>query len=323
MQLFVLNILYIFKSIKNTRTRRKMAVLLAMYQKMKLIRQINEDTLKLTRISSKIDRVTKNIEKTQKRFTSLFAQIDKQAQMMQSQATMIFQNMAGLGMNNFANSINPYGFSGINGFIMQNANAFMTGRGIPYQTGTDENDKPTYDYYGGLSQDKIRRMWEHYNSHGGRFVPKTEKDEKGNYNTIYRQDGDEEFGQYMFGVQLTEDQKPNEQIPMYDGFTAEDVQLFNAAIQQAQMQQQQAQMWVQQANTQYGQNVSIWAQAAKAQLEAQQDAALEPLNYEDTMLQLEKEHLDARLQRLRAEKESYDTLVGEEAKNMAPTFGLR
>ena len=315
--------LYIFKSIKITRTRRNMALLLAMYQKMKLIRQINQDTLKLTRITSKIDRVSKNIEKTQKRFTSLFAQIDKQAQMMQSQATMMFQGMAGLGMNNFANSINPYGFNGMNGFIMQAATQFMAGRGIPYQTGTDSDNKPTYEYYGGLSSDKIQRMWQHYNSHGGRFVPLSEKDDKGNFNTIYRQEGDDEFGQFMFGVQLTDDQKPNEQIPRYDGFTAEDVQLFNAAIQQAQMQQQYNQQWVQQATTQYGNNVSIWAEAAKAQLEAQQDAALEPLAYEDTMLQLEKEQLDARLQRLRAEKESYDNLVGEEAKNMAPTFGLR
>mgnify|MGYP003305975308 CR=1 FL=1 len=33
--------------------------------------------------------------------------------------------------------------------------------------------------------------------------------------------------------------------------------------------------------------------------------------------------MSARLKRLRAEKESYDTLVGEEAKNSAPTFGIR
>ena len=94
-----------------------MALLLAMYQKMKLIREINQDTLKLTRITSKIDRVTKNIERTQKRFTSLFAQLDQQAKMMQSNATMVFQGMAGLGMNNFANSTNPYGFTGMNGFV--------------------------------------------------------------------------------------------------------------------------------------------------------------------------------------------------------------
>ena len=33
--------------------------------------------------------------------------------------------------------------------------------------------------------------------------------------------------------------------------------------------------------------------------------------------------MSARLKRLRAEKESYDTLVGEESKNYAPTFGIR
>ena len=299
-----------------------MAMLLAMFQKMRLIREKNQLVLEQTQYSSKLSRLEKNIERKNKYYQSLFTQIGSQAKMMQSQATVMFQGMAGLGMNNFANSINPYGFNGMNGFIMQAATQFMAGRGIPYQTGTDSDNKPTYEYYGGLSSDKIQRMWQHYNSHGGRFVPLSEKDDKGNFNTIYRQEGDEEFGQFMFGVEL-EGQKPNEQIPMYDGFTAEDVQLFNAAIQQAQMQQQYNQQWVQQATTQYGNNVSIWAEAAKAQLEAQQDAALEPLNYEDTMLQLEKEQLDARLQRLRAEKESYDNLVGEEAKNMAPTFGLR
>lgn len=289
-----------------------MALLLAMYQKMRLIREINQDTLKLTRITSKMDRVTKNIERTQKRFTSLFAQLDQQAKMMQTNATMIFQNMAGLGMNNFANSTNPYGFTGMNGFVMQNANAFMAkGPGIPYQNGTDSNSKAIIAYYSGLDQAKIQTLWQHYNQNGGNFVPvKTTKDGQSIAKTESR-------------VLYNAKGGTATDVPVYEGFTQEDVNLFKYAIQQAQMQQQQAQTWVQNANTQYGNNVSIWLDAAKAQLEAEQDKALEPLSYEDTMLQLEKEQLDSRLQRLRAEKESYDTLVGEEAKNMAPTFGLR
>ena len=280
-----------------------MAILLAMYQKMKLIRQINQDTLKLTKISSKMDRVTKNIEKTQKRFTSLFAQLDKQAQQMTNNATIVFQNMQGLGMGNFANAINPYGFNGMNGFIMQNMNGLMTTPkfGVPYKNGDETK------YYGNISQDTLNALWAHYNQNNG-FVPN--KDEDGNPITEER---------VLFNVDGGQKTKVN----VYDGFTQEDVMLFNQAMQQSKIMQQQAQQWVQNANMQYGQNVSIWLDAAKAQLEAEQDAALEPLNYEDTMLQLEKEQLDARLQRLRAEKESYDQLVGEEAKNMAPTFGLR
>ena len=72
-------------------------------------------------------------------------------------------------------------------------------------------------------------------------------------------------------------------------------------------------------------NVSIWVEAARKQL-ASEDYNGEnkkPLNYQETMDNLEKEQLDNRLRRLRAEKESYDALVGDEAKNYAPTFGLR
>ena len=290
-----------------------MALLLAMYQKMKLIREINQDTLKLTRISSKLDRVTKNIEKTQKRFTSLFAQLDQQAQRMQSNATLVFQQMSGLGMNNFANSVNPYGFNGMNGFIMEKMNGLMTSSqfGVQYK-----DDAGNVQYWGNISQDTLAALWANYNQNGG-FAPLKEEDEQGNLKTVYRTASDD-GGLKLFGVG-----NDSETIPKYEGFRHEDVLLFNQAMQQAKMQQQQAQMWVQNANMQYGQNVSIWLDAAKAQLEAEQDAALEPLNYEDTMLQLEKEQLDSRLQRLRAEKESYDQLVGEEAKNMAPTFGLR
>lgn len=295
-----------------------MALLLAMYQKMKLIRQINEDTLKLTRITSKIDRVEKNIKKTQERFTSLFAQIDKQAEMMKSNATVIFQNMSGLGMNNFANSINPYGFNGMNGFIMQKANQFLEqGPGMPYSY--KDGDETITDYWK-LKPGVLQTMWNHYNNHGGNFVPDTVKNEKDETVTAYR-----DPAETLYGIPTDKGGTAGDKIPVYENgaFTQEDVNLFKYALQQAQMAQQQTQMWVQNATTQYGSNVSIWQEAAKAQLEAQQDAAIEPLNYEDTMLQLEKEHLDTRLQRLRKEKESYDTLVGEEAENMAPTFGLR
>ena len=89
-----------------------MALLLAMYQKMKLIREKNQATLDLTKYSSKLDRVTKNIERVQKRYTSLFAQLESQAKMMQSNATIMLQNMAGLGMN----SVNVNNYTGMNGF---------------------------------------------------------------------------------------------------------------------------------------------------------------------------------------------------------------
>ena len=224
-------------------------MLLAMFQKMRLIREKNQLVLDQSKYSSKLTRIEKNIANQQKRYTSLFAQLDAKAKQMQSQAALAFQQMSGLGMNNFANSLNPYSFSGMNGFIysvMQNAFA--------------SNSAPQCDF---------QNMYSEYMSNGGRF-------------------------------------KPNNDGTGYENFNEEQVKAFNYAMQQAQMQQQQAQYWVQNANQQYGNNVSIWLDVAKAQLEAEQDAALEPLSYQETMLELSKEQKEARLERINAQIESYD-----------------
>lgn len=243
-----------------------MGVLLPMFQKLRLIREKNQLTLELTRDTGKLDRIVKNIERTQKRYTSLFAQLDAKAKQMQSQASLAFQQMSGLGMNNFANSLNPYSFSGMNGFIYS-----------VMQKAFDSSSAP--------QGANFQEMYSEYMGNGGRFVAK--KDGSG-----------------------------------YENFNEEQVKAFNYAMQQAQMQQQQAQYWVQNANQQYGNNVSIWLDVAKAQLEAEQDAALEPLSYQETMLELSKEQKEARLERINAQIETYDRLCSEEAKNSAPTFGL-
>jgi ABC-type molybdate transport system ATPase subunit len=133
-------------------------------------------------------------------------------------------------------------------------------------------------------------------SNGGRFLP--ELDEKKNQKY---------------------DENNN---PLYKDFSYEQVQAFTQAQQMAQMQQQQAQMWTQQASQQYGNNVSIWLEAAKAQLEAEQDAALEPLSYQETMWELEKTQAETKLERIKAELESYNNLCKEEIQNSAPKFGL-
>ena len=269
-----------------------MALLLAMYQKMRLIREINESTLKLTKISSKIKRVTKNIERTQKRYTSLFAQLKQHATQMQSNAKLMFQNMAGIGND----CVNPYNYSGMNGFVYGNMQGALASGVSVKLPGQQDPQSVTMD------PGEFERYMAIYMQNGGQFPYQYETDENGKATIVKDGDG----------------------VPQYDyEVTHEGVLAFQQAMSAAKMQQQQAQMWVQQADTQYGNNISIWLQNAEAQLEAEQDAALEPLQYEDTMLQLEKEQLDARLQRLRAEKESYDQLASEEAKNMAPTFGLR
>ena len=302
MQFSATDILYIFKSIK--KGHEEMALLLAMYQKMRLIREKNQVTLDLTKYSSKLDRVTKNIERVQKRYTSLFAQLEQQAKMMQSNATMMFQNMAGLGIN----CTSPMNYTGLNGFIYQNAaNALIQGAAENngykiYDRPTEAGGKPTLNRTIHLTQEEFEAMWAEFSQNNG-FVPARDED-----------------GQIKYEI----DEATNKKIPTYEnGWTADQVAAFNWAKQAAQMQQQQAQMWVQNANQQYGNNVSIWLEAAKAQLEAEQDAALEPLSYQETMWELEKTQADNKLKRINSQLESYDQLVSSESEKTAPTFGLR
>ena len=261
-----------------------MALLLAMFQKMRITRELNEYTLKDAKISSKKSRIQKNIERTTKRYTSLIAQIDSQAKMMASQAKMMFNQQIGMDMMNS----NPY--SGMSVFVM-NAMGSMLAKDITGRKDAQGNELPDIE----MNSDIYNSMMTEY-MQNGRFLPKKAED-------------------YT-------DENPKYETNAYENWTPEQVQAFNQAMRSAQMQQQQAQMWAQQQASNFDQNVSIWAEARKAELEAEQDAALEPLNYEDTMIDVEKEAIEARLTQLRAEKESYDQLCKEEAKNSAPTFGL-
>ena len=296
-----------------------MALLLAMYQKMRLIRERNKVTLDIAKYTGKLTKVSDNIERVQKKYAAMLANLEKRAQAMTSNAPSIFNNMMGVGTNNYASYLNPYGFTGINGFIMQTANSIMSGRGMAYRNGADENGKATMGYWGGLTPDKLQIMWAHYNQNGGRFVPMTEKDENGNVNTLYRTDSDE-GGRILYGVA---DGTPSDTIPRYDGFTQEDVNLFNFAIQQAQMQQTQAQTQAQTLSQRYSENVSIWLEAQKSEIEAQQEAALAPLSYQETMWELEKTTLEAKLERIKREEEAYNTLLADETDKAVPKFGLR
>lgn len=267
-----------------------MALLLAMYQKMRLIREKNQLVLDQTKVSSKLTRVQKNIERVQKRYTSLFANLDSQAKMMQSQAKVGIQNMFGLGMG----SVDPYNYGGISGFVV-NGMMQILGNGINKGKDADGNDLGTVT----VDNARFQEMYQAYMQNGGTFP--VEKDESGN--AIYEDEANK--------------------IPKYQGgFTADEIKAFNLAMQQAKMVQQQAQFNAQQMTTQYESNVSIWLDAQKAALEAEQDAMLEPLNYEETMLELEKEQKDTRLQRINEEIETYKQLVSQEVKNTTPTFGL-
>ena len=249
-----------------------MAMLLAMFQKMRLIRERNQLVLEQTQYSSKLTRVQKNSKRIQEIFASKQKKLENQASRMQKNATLMFQNMFNLG----ANCVNPYNYSGMNGFI-QNAMLQVLGpdsKGL--QVGEDEFKKLS-------DSTTIQKMLEYYSQHG-HF---NDKDGK-----------------------------------LAEGFTKEDVELFNQVKFQAQQMQQERQWQCQQLSQGYGENVSIWLENQQAQLEAEQDEMLAPLSYEETMLELQKELTEQRLARIKTEIESYDQLCKDEVQNSAPKFGL-
>lgn len=254
-----------------------MALLLAMYQKMRLIREQNQLVLEQSQYSGKISRIEKNIQRTQKRYTSLIEQLDKKAQMMKTQAKVAFNNMYGLGVQG-TSSLTSFG--GMSQFVMGRAAQIL-------QQGVGKDDPITMD------NDEFQQYYTTYMQNGGSFYDKSaEKDEETN------------------------------QYPLLDGIDPDKVKAFMYALNAANQQQQWASMQCQNMSAQYDNNVSVWVDAQRAQLEAEQDAALEPLNYQQTMMELDKEHVEMRLKRIQAELQAYDQLVSKEAENAAPKFGL-
>ena len=100
MKFSVRNILNIYKSIKKLRRQHKMAFLLLVYEKMRLQRKVNKLTLRQTQLSSRKERIAKNIEKVQKMYSSKITNAEKQAQLWASQAKNSIFNSMGLGMQN-------------------------------------------------------------------------------------------------------------------------------------------------------------------------------------------------------------------------------
>lgn len=268
-----------------------MALLLAMYQKMRLIREKNQLVLDQTKVSSKLTRVQKNIELVQKRYKSREASLDAIAKRMTSNASLFFKMNAGLGSNDVNTNMYNFGLNFNNSIIMNTMQAALTG---------DKNNGGA-----GWDQQKFSEVMSYFQSCGGNPQQLySEPDADGKRTPKYAADG---------------------KTPLYcesPEITANDIAQFRQAMTLGNMELNNRQNTCTQLDHQYQNNVSIWLEAQKAELEAEQDAALEPLNYEDTMLQLEKEQKDARLQRINTEIETYTQLVSQEAKNSAPTFGL-
>lgn len=247
-----------------------MALLLAMYQKLRLIRERNQLTLEMTQGSSKLSRIEKNIERTQKYYTSLFKQVEDQAKRYQNMATTAINSMAGIGVG----YNNPLDYTGMgNAFVSKFMNDILGENGTGYGKKGEEKH---------LDGTTFQEMAEYLNANGSFKA------------------------------------KEGEEAP----FSDENIALFNAVKSAGYQAQQQAQANASMLSSQVQNNISIWADAMRQHYENEQDAALEPLTYEQTMLELDKTLKENRLKRIEAELESYSQLVDKGAEEMAPKFGL-
>ncbi|DAA99559.1 TPA: hypothetical protein CPT89_09455 [Candidatus Gastranaerophilales bacterium HUM_11] len=210
-------------------------------------------------------------------------QLEKQAQMMQSQASVFFRNQMGLGMENQA--FNPWNMSGggITSFVLNQMGGMLASGQIP----KDKDNK-----FPAMDQVKFQEMLQDYYTSG-----------LGQYKDA---DGNPQEGKYGSNGQFTQDE----------------VTAFKMAMQAAQQNQSQANMMCQQMSQNYQNNVSIWLEAAKEQLEAEQDAALAPLEMEQTDMELEKESVETQLAYAKERLQSIEQACSEETKNAAPKFGL-
>lgn len=120
-----------------------MAFLLLLHEKMRLKRQVNKLTLKQLRYGNRLDRMTKNISRVQKMYSSKMTQLEKQAQMMQSQASVFFRNQMGLGMDNQA--FNPWNMSGGEDYYTSGLGQYKDADGNPQEGKYGSNGQFTQD----------------------------------------------------------------------------------------------------------------------------------------------------------------------------------
>ena len=263
-----------------------MAFLLLLHEKMRLKRQVNKLTLKQCKYGSRLDRMTKNIARVQKMYSSRMTQLEKQAQMMQSQASVFFQNQMGLGLQNQA--FNPWNMSGggITSFVLNQVGGMLNKESFEVPDG--KGGKTTVQ----MGEATAKAMMQEYMA--GTLRPQYDKTDSSKI-VGYGANGN---------------------------YSAEQYQIFTSAMQQANMNQSQAQSMCQQMTSNYQNNVSIWLEAAKSQLEAEQDAALAPLEAEQTDMELEKESTETQLAYAKERLQALEQACSEGIKDSAPKFGL-
>lgn len=259
------------------------------YEKMRLVREENQAVRDNFKIDRKIDRLKKNIDRRTKYFQSLFTKLDQEYKSLQNRTSSDLNNLLGLN----GNAINPYSgnYNQLTPFIAKRLMYGCTNVGMRIQTGTDADGKPIYEQnvhkmdpstYGTIYSEFMRR--------GGSLNDLYKKDKDGNIDTN------------------------NPDNRNYD--------LFNMMLQSARAQQAEAQQFVQVQAAAHMENLSIWYEAQKADLEAQEDSILDPLQYEQTMLECDKTSVEEKLERIKARKQSVTSALAEASQDAAPKFGL-
>lgn len=260
-----------------------MALLLSMYQKLRLTRERNQLQLKLTQISAKRKRVTKNMSEIQKRYTSIKQNIDNGIKQLKNQYKLWTQNAVLGGAGTFSPSI--FGNTGTSGYVI---NALSN-----WATNTQNGD----DLYTDKATDIMKVI-----QSGGTFIKKLDNGQEQkdtNGNPIYVASNDA-------NIEISQD----------------DYNKFAIASNLAQQEQTKATYVCNQMQQQYENNLSIFSLQQEAAIEAEQDEMLAPLAYEDTMLELEETEIKTRLEYLKNELEAYTSQLKEDCQNAAPKFGL-
>ncbi len=267
-----------------------MAHLLLLYQKLRLQREENHAQYELLKMTGLKDRIHRQIDRKQKFYNKKMTNLDSMVQRMKSSAKLYFNSVFGMS-SNMVNT-NPYAYAGgaqNNMGIMQVlAQAFQAGQ-------TNSKVFNTMDEYMAFTNSNYKQG---LNADGKTvFVQQNEEaDENGRYNVDY--DSPEQ-------VEIREKMQ-------------EASRLQNQAYQQYTMNQNNCNI----ACTNYENNISIWLEDQKAQIEAEQDAVLLPLQDAETEYDLEKQSLEVKLENIKERKQSIDKALGEAIRDSAPKFGL-
>lgn len=262
-----------------------MAFLLLLHEKMRLQRKVNKLTLRQLQMSGRKERISKNISKVQKMYSNKMTMLEKSAQMWTSQFKNSILNQAGLGAQN--QMFNPMGGYGLTSFVVNQIGGLLA-NGVPVGA-KDADGKPTNVKF---SQDEYQKLMNEYCS--------------GTLSAYKDKDGVVQKDKYGANGDITEEQ----------------YKAFMMSLQQAQSNQSQAQFMCQQMSSQYESNVSIWVEAQKAQLEEEQNAALLPLEAQETEIDLDNTAIETELQYARERLKNIEQACSQEIQSSAPKFGL-